>query len=207
MPPAPAPKPVAVADLAAAIRNAGESGRRIAVIGVERNAGTTLTAIALARALARSARTVAVDLSVSSPNLDVVSVDPAAPGLAELIRGQASFSDVITKDRSSRLHLVATGQVGSDVGGLLDSHMLVPAIEALAHSYDYLVVDAGDASSAAISLAAQVAPRAILVAGAAGADLAEATREHLRTVGFADVTLWAGQPPTLDRALGRSAAA
>ena len=106
-PPPPAPKPIAIDDVAAAIRAAGETGRRIAVIGAARSAGTTLTAIALARSLSRHARVVALDLSVASPNLDVISADQSAPGLAELIRGQASFGDIITKDRSSRLHLVS----------------------------------------------------------------------------------------------------
>ena len=165
------------------------------------------TAIALARSLARHARVVALDLSVASPNLDVISADQSAPGLAELIRGQASFGDIITKDRSSRLHLVSTGQIGRDVDGILGSHMLAPAIDALAQSYDYLVIDAGDASSAAVAVAAQVAPRAILVAGDAAADIAGAAKDYLRETGFADVTVLSGPPPKLERAFGRSVAA
>lgn len=207
-PPPPAPKRVAIDDVAAAIRSAGETGRRIAVIGAERGTGTTLTAIALARSLARHARVVALDLSVASPNLDVISADPSAPGLAELIRGQASFGDIITKDRSSRLHLVSTGQIGRDTDGILGSHMLAPAIDALAQSYDYLVIDAGDASSAAVAVAAQVAPRAILVAGDAADGIAGAAKDHLRESGFADVTVLTGPPPKLERTFGsRSAAA
>jgi uncharacterized protein involved in exopolysaccharide biosynthesis/Mrp family chromosome partitioning ATPase len=206
-PPLAAPKPVAIDDVAAAIRSAGESGRRIAVVGAGRGAGTTLTAIALARSLARHARVVALDLSVASPNLDAISADQSAPGLAELIRGQASFGDIITKDRSSRVHLVSTGQIGHDVDGILGSHMLAPAIDALAQSYDYLVIDAGDASSVAVSVAAQVAPRAILVAGDAAESIADAARDHLRETGFADVTVLTGPPPKLERTFGRSAAA
>lgn len=207
-PPSPAPKPAAIDDVAAAIRNAGESGRRIAVVGTARNVGTTLTAIALARSLARHARVVAVDLSVASPNLDVISVDQSAPGIAELVRGQASFGDIITKDKSSRLHLVSTGQIGHDVNGILGSHMLGPAIDALAQSYDYLVIDAGDASSPAVPVAAQVAPRAILVAGDAAESIAGAAKDHLRETGFADVTVLTGPPPKLERTFGgRSAAA
>ena len=113
------------------------------MIGSARNVGTTLTAIALARALSRTARVVLVDLAFSSPNIDVISNDPAASGIAELVRGMASFGDVITKDRGSRAHLVAAGQVGNDAHGLLQSQMLWAAIGALAQSYDYLVIDAG----------------------------------------------------------------
>ncbi len=115
---APAHAPVAVAppaakvpvdDVAAALRQAGEAGRRVAVIGSAREVGTTLTAIALARSLARSARVVLVDLAFNSPNIDVISNNPSAPGISDLVRGTASFSDIITKDKFSRAHLVAAG--------------------------------------------------------------------------------------------------
>ena len=69
------------------LQQSGEGGRRIAVIGSARDVGTTLTAIALARALARTARVVLVDLAFASPNVDVISNDPAAPGMADLVRG------------------------------------------------------------------------------------------------------------------------
>ena len=101
-----------------ALQQAGDAGRSIAVIGAARNVGTTLTAIALARTLSRTSRVVLVDLAFASPNIDVISNDPAAPGIAELVRGTASFGDIITRDRVSRLHLVAAGQVGNDADGI-----------------------------------------------------------------------------------------
>jgi polysaccharide biosynthesis transport protein len=93
-----------VDDIVAGLQQSGAGARSIAVIGSARNVGTTLTAIALARALARTARVVLVDLAFASPNVDVISNDPAAPGMAELVRGMASFGDIITRDRSSRAH-------------------------------------------------------------------------------------------------------
>ena len=92
------------------LRQAGEGGRRVAVIGSARDVGTTLTAIALARSLARNARVVLVDLAFTSPNIDVISNDPSAPGIADLVRGTASFGDVITRDRFSRAHVVAAAR-------------------------------------------------------------------------------------------------
>ena len=106
---APPPSGPTIDDIVAALHQSGEGGRSIAVIGSARNVGTTLTAIALARTLARTARVVLVDLAFASPNIDVISNDPAAPGMAELVRGQASFGDVITRDRGSRAHLVTAG--------------------------------------------------------------------------------------------------
>ena len=110
------------------------------------------TAIALARALAQHARVVLVDLAFDSPNIDVISNDPSAPGIAELVRGAASFGDIITRDEFSRVHLVAAGQVGGDAGALLRvPRCLLSAVDALAQSYDYLVVDAGAQSEIAIA--------------------------------------------------------
>ena len=96
-------------------------GRRVAVIGSVRDVGTTRTAIALARALSRSSRVVLVDLALSSPNIDVFSNDPSAPGLADLVRGAASFGDIITRDKLSRVHLVAAGRIEGDAAALLES--------------------------------------------------------------------------------------
>ena len=55
-----------------------------------------------------------VDLSAASPTFAAVSADPTAPGLAELMLGEASFAQVITKDRLSRVHLVSAGRQGAD---------------------------------------------------------------------------------------------
>ncbi len=94
---------------------------------------------------------VLVDLAFGSPNIDVISNDPAAPGIADLVRGAASFGDIITRDRASRAHLVAAGQVGNDAAGLIHSQMLWAAVGALAQSYDYLVIDAGAQSETALA--------------------------------------------------------
>ena len=151
--------------IAASLQQAGDAGRSIAVIGAARDVGTTLSAIALARALARTSRVVLVDLAFASPNIDVISNDPAAPGIADLVRGEASFGDIITRDRVSRLHLVAAGQIGNDAECIFVSQMLWAAIGALAQSYDHLVIDAGAQSETALPPIAQVAPWAVLVGG------------------------------------------
>lgn len=195
-----------IGDIAAVLQQAGEGGRRIAVIGSARNVGTTLTAIALARALAQSSRAVLLDLAFGSPNVDVISDDPGAPGLADLVRGTASFGDIITRDRSSKAHLVAAGQVGGDAEHLLGSQMLWGAIGALAQSYDHLVIDAGSQSETALEPIAATAPYAILVGGETPAAALQALAAQLQSAGFAAVTVLTGPPPTLDQAAVQSAA-
>jgi Mrp family chromosome partitioning ATPase len=203
----PAAAKASVDDVAAALRQAGEGGRRVAVIGAARNVGTTLTAIALARTLARSARVVLVDLALASPNIDVISDDPAAPGLADLVRGAASFGDIITRDRFSRLHLVAAGRVEGDPSELWSSHMLSAAVGALAQSYDMLLIDAGAQSEVALESILPLAPRLVLVGGETSPRSLAALADQMRSAGFAEVTVLTGPPPALDHAVTQTAAA
>src|SRR3954470_4274244 len=195
---APSSAGLSIEGIAAALRQSGEGGRSIAVVGSARNVGTTLTAIALARTLARTARVVLVDLAFSSPNIDVISNDPAAPGIAELVRGQASFGDVITRDRGSRAHLVTAGQIGGDAASLLQSQMLWAAVGALAQSYDYLVLDAGAQPQVALQSVAATAPYAVLVGGDTAANAMTALAGQLQSAGFAEVTILSGPPPILE---------
>ena len=204
--PTPASAGPSIDDIAAALHQSGEGGRSIAVIGSARNVGTTLTAIALARTLARSARVVLVDLAFSSPNIDVISNDPAAPGMAELVRGQASFGDVITRDRGSRAHLVTAGQVGGEAASLLQSQMLWAAIGALSQSYDHLVLDVGAQSETALESVAAIAPCAVLVGGDTPASALNALAGQLPSAGFTQVAVLSGPPPMLEEIAAQSAA-
>src|SRR5450756_180777 len=79
-----------VEQIAQSLRQAGDGGRRVTVVGAMRNVGTTYAAISLARALANDANVVLVDLAFGAPNLSIISTDPKAPGIAELVRGTAS---------------------------------------------------------------------------------------------------------------------
>ena len=195
-----------VDDVVAAVHQAGEAGRCVAVIGSARNVGTTLTAIALARIMSRKARVVLVDLAFASPNIDVISNDPNAPGMAELVRGTASFGDIITRDRGSRTHVVSAGQVGDDADGLLQSQMLWAAVGALAQSYDYLVLDAGAPSDLVLAELASTAPYAVLVGGDTAAASLDAFASHLQQAGFGQIAVLTGPPPAFEEAAAQSEA-
>ncbi|MGH6727386.1 MAG: GumC family protein [Pseudolabrys sp.] len=180
--------------IAQSLRQAGDAGRRVTVVGTARNAGTTYAAISLARALAGNANVVLVDLAFGAPNLSIISTDPKAPGIAELVRGAASFAEVITRDQYSPVHLVATGHVGNDGPALAASPMVATAIEALTRSYDHVVIDVGSAADIAVERFAPLAARAVLVAEDPTNPATRAARERLMMAGFADVMLLAGAP-------------
>jgi MinD-like ATPase involved in chromosome partitioning or flagellar assembly len=190
-----APAPVGTLEqVARSLRQAGDSGRRVIVVGAMRNAGATYAALSLSRTLAKEASVVLVDLAFGAPNLSIVSTDPKAPGIADLVRGTASFGDVITRDQYSNVHLIATGHVGSDGPMLSASPTLATTIEALARSYDHVVIDIGSAADVMVERFVALANRAVLVANDPANPATRAARERLMIAGFADVTLVAGAP-------------
>ena len=186
-----------VEQIAKSMRHGGDDGRRVIVVGSMRNVGTTHAAISLARTLAQDANVVLVDMSFGSPNLSVISNDPNAPGIAELVRGSATFGDIITGDQYSTVHLVATGDAGNDARSLAASPMLATVIEALVRSYDHVVIDIGAAADIAVERFAPLAARAVLVTADPANPATKAARERLMMAGIADVAVMAGAPQVI----------
>ena len=178
-----------IEQLADDLRGAGEAARKVTILGTASNESITLTALTLARLIARNARVVVVDLSASSPTISAVSVDPTAPGLAELMLGEASFSQVITKDRLSRVHLVSAGRPGSD-RALLQSPRLTLAIDALLRVYDHVLLDAGTASDLPAELLTAQARAVVVPDASMTADARTLMCDQLRAAGcFTEVTM------------------
>ena len=174
--------------LADDLRRAGDAARKITILGTASNESITLTALTLARLIVRDAKVVVVDLSASSPTIAAVSVDPAAPGLAELMLGEVSFSQVITKDRLSRVHLVSAGRPGSDPA-LLQSPRLTLAVDALLRVYDHVVLDAGTASDLPAELLTRQACAVVVPDLSMTADARTLMCDQLKAVGFSGVTM------------------
>jgi succinoglycan biosynthesis transport protein ExoP len=166
----------------------GAGARKVTVLGTASSDSITLTALTLARLMAQQAKVVVVDLVASSPTMTAASADPVAPGLAELMQGEASFAQIITKDRLSRVHLVSAGRPGFD-RAQLQSPRLTLAIDALLRVYDHVLLDAGAASDLPAELLTSQA-RAVVVPEASMAQDARALMcDQLRAVGFAEVTM------------------
>jgi polysaccharide biosynthesis transport protein len=174
--------------LARDLRDAGDAARKVTVLGSASSESITWTALQLARLLAADAKVVVVDLSAALPTMAAVSADPMAPGLAELMLGEASFSQIITKDRSSRVHLVGAGRPGAD-RSLLQSPRLALAIDALLRVYDHLLLDAGSASDLPAELLTAQARAVVVPAASISADARSKMYEQLKAVGFSDVTM------------------
>ena len=196
----------AIDAIARELNAAGESARRIAVVGASRNVGATMAPISLARSLAKHGRVVLIDLALGAPNLSVIASDPTAPGIAELVRGSASFGQIITRDRHSRVHLIMAGQTDVDAQSIMASQRLAITLEALGRSYDHVVVDAGIVAEAQLDRLATFSQRVLLVAGDVDDPATFAAEEALTHAGIADFTVLTGVPQAPD-ATGDMAAA
>jgi Mrp family chromosome partitioning ATPase len=177
-----------IEQLAGILCDAGDAARKVTILGTASSESITLTALTLARLMARNARVVVADLSASSPIISAVSVDPMAPGLAELMLGEASFSQVITKDRLSRVHLVSAGRPGSD-RTLLQSPRLTLAIDALLRVYDHVLLDAGLAADLPAELLTTQARAVVVPDASMTSDARSLMCDQLKAVGFSDVTM------------------
>lgn len=182
-----------IEQLAESMRGAGEAARKITILGTAAEESITLTALTLARLIARNAKVVVVDLSGSSSAISAVSVDPQSPGLAELMLGEASFSQVITRDRLSRVHLVNAGRPGFD-HALLRSPRLALAVDALLRVYDHVLLDAGAGSDLPAELLTTGARAVVVPDASMAADARGLMCDQLRAAGFSEVTMLGGPP-------------
>jgi Mrp family chromosome partitioning ATPase len=112
--------------------------------------------------------------------------------MAELLRGQTSFGEIITRDQFSNVHIIATGNVAGEGASLAASQMLPGAIEALAQSYDHIVLDVGAVTDVPPEYFTPLAGRAVLVAPDAAAVAGRSARDRLLSSGFTDVSVLVG---------------
>jgi len=190
----------AAADVAHNLRNAEAGSPRIAVLGAAPGINTSQPAIKLARTLAEEFRVVLVGLDSGDTAIRAISSEPSASGLADLAGGTVSFGAIITKDRLSPLHLIASGRAASNRLELLSSPGMATNFDALARSYDYVVVDAGESNGPAIERICEIAPNAVLVADAPASVATAAARERLLAAGFNDVIVLQGTRPSAETA-------
>ena len=105
------------------------------------------------------------------------------------------------------MQVVPAGRVGLDAASIYRSDRLVVAVDALARTYDHVIIDAGAAPGVPADRIARLAPCAVMVAGGVAAATADAVRAHLATAGFEDIAVFEGTPPAIDADNSREAAA
>jgi succinoglycan biosynthesis transport protein ExoP len=202
-----APAPINDFDrIVSELRALGDGARKITVMSVSQPVGSSLTALTLARLLGRDASVVLVDLQ-ASPTLRAVTTEPSAPGLSDLAIGTASFGQIISKDRMSRVQIVGAG-TGRVDAAMLQSPRLSMTIDALMRVYDHVILDAGSLDDVPEQLVASNA-HAVLIATGLDPQTRDVVRKELLAAGFRGVTMLDGalDPSHIGDVSGRMAAA
>jgi Mrp family chromosome partitioning ATPase len=193
-------------------RQGTRRGRRIVATSLGPAGAASTMMRDLARDLAREGHSIVIGLDESSlfdfgklaavvPNGGAIGAGEE-PGLCDLLNGTASFAEVIHRDPASRLHFLRVGRHGE-----LNLHEFAAVLDALAETYDFLLMIAPPLgqNSIAETLAAK-ADFAVLAmpAGPQDGTLIEA-EARLIEAGAGEVLL-IGLPAELPQSLGRDAA-
>jgi uncharacterized protein involved in exopolysaccharide biosynthesis len=143
----------------------------------------------IARAIAQSGKNVVL-VSLADANL-AGRADIAWEGVSDLIDGEASFSQVIYRDRLSRCHLVPCGSRALEQGDV-QTEMFQTLLIALGEAYDIVLVDTGHFykdDEVVEGLANGSEAMALVLTAQESDDGAAEIGKFLKTIGYADVAI------------------
>jgi uncharacterized protein involved in exopolysaccharide biosynthesis/Mrp family chromosome partitioning ATPase len=117
-----------------------QGGHRTLLTGEVENIDPSREALELARGIADTgAQVILVDWSMDGIGMaDAFGID-ASVGLNDLIRGDASFEEIIQRIAGSNAHAIAGGK-SLNSEGTIDADQLNLVLDALDEAYDYIVV-------------------------------------------------------------------
>ena len=125
-------------------RGRGRTGFRTLVAGEAVGTNTGITAIELARQLARLERQVILlDWSLDGVGLaPELGVSPTL-GTTDVLSGRASFEDVIARLAGSEAHVIAAGSSVAGGAAAMDKDRVNMLLDALDDAYDHVVITGG----------------------------------------------------------------
>ncbi|MCA0319421.1 MAG: lipopolysaccharide biosynthesis protein [Proteobacteria bacterium] len=179
--------PDSIAALAAMLDPAETGGGRTLVVPVTRGYAAVGVAVALGRHVAADGRRAAlVDLDAEGRALSAL-LPPGAAGLGDFAEGRAGFGAILHADPASSAHIVPFG-----AGAEADPDTADFVVEALARSYDSVVIAAGllPPEPEAFDRLAALASDAVVVAETSASDPRVVSAfERLRGAGLRPVVV------------------
>lgn len=103
----------------------------------------------LGRDIAKDCRAVLVDLERHEDGLSQAVGLAEAPGLSDLMMNEIGFAEAIHRDPHSNLHIVPAGISAADVGEHAEKRDISTVLQALAKTYDAVLVDTRSIDEAA----------------------------------------------------------
>ena len=143
-------------------------------------------AVALARGVAgQGIKVIIIDASIADRPLARLFDLGKVRGLVDLLAGQATFSDVIVRDKHSGAHVLPAGLGDGAAPALIAGERMAMVLDALDHAYDLVLVHVGTVAQPEPASRGLIArcPGALLFAPAARSRDAAAILAHLQHLG------------------------
>jgi len=129
--------------LRAALWLGAEPPRVIVITAARPGEGKTTTAVALARSAAMNGeRVLLVDCDVRQPSLGHIFRCEGAPGVTDLLLGQAVLERIVRRDHLSALDYIPAGAAEIHSLGLFMSEAMAGLLDRVRRDYDLIVLDA-----------------------------------------------------------------
>jgi len=129
--------------LRAALWLGAEPPRVVVITAARPGEGKTTTAVALARSAAMNGeRVLLIDCDIRQPSLGRVFRCEGAPGVTDLLLGQAVLERIIRRDHLSTLDYIPAGAAEIHSLGLFMSDAMVSLLDRVRRDYDLIVLDA-----------------------------------------------------------------
>jgi capsular exopolysaccharide synthesis family protein len=146
--------------------------RVVAVTGAVGGEGTSVLAAQLAACLARAGRrTLLLDANLRRPAAHRAFGLEEAPGLAEVLRGEAALPDAVRPAAAERLWVLPAGAADLRAVQGLSRESVQLVIDQLKRDYEYIVIDSAPALPCADALALAQRADAVIVSVLAGASV------------------------------------
>jgi hypothetical protein len=160
----------------------------IAVVASDEENGADVVVL-LARQLSQAGRNVAViDLSGAGASSRAFLGEVYRPGLVELMSGRARFADVIYRDRSSAAQVLPCYEpAGEDTEMPIDR--LVMLAGAMANTFEFLLLDCGDAGPQGLSRLADASAVVLVCARQGGLEAAGVSAAAFRAGQFPETVI------------------
>jgi uncharacterized protein involved in exopolysaccharide biosynthesis/Mrp family chromosome partitioning ATPase len=176
---------IAVRYAASVFQDLGEGRIVVASPGGDRG---SKTAWILARQLGRNGENgvVIIDLSGGGATAHEMLGGNELPGIFNLISGAVSVNNIIYRDQKSGVHVVPSGTLFQGEP-MPDMQTMSDVIDAIALSYDYCIIDCGDADLDGINLVATDDAIVIISGVNARIDDCKSLEADLKDDGFKDI--------------------
>lgn len=116
--------------------------KKICITSATAGEGKSITLLNLAISIAEAGQKVLlIDADLRRPALGRLLVEKAAPGLSNILAGQATAEESLRKEQYPNLDIIFAGDIPPNPSEILSSEKMQELIDEMSEKYDYILVD------------------------------------------------------------------